>query len=355
MKRHAFTLIELLVVIAIIGILIALLLPAVQKVREAANRMKCANNLKQMGLAVHNYESSYGTLPPGAGPLPTHDNDWANDSRASVQALILPYIEQSNKYNQFDFTYEINSDPHNARARSQDINIYLCPSDPSTAAFEVEDGAPAAPGRSNYFGNIGASAYSGNLDPSTAGLFNFESNQKVFNKHGQLISVRIAEIADGTSNTAMFAEVKRSNSATTGFIGKAIDLQDETAFGFPSFTQASDLTPSDPQCGKRPSAGSNDILYAGLKYYRNLISTSVYTHTRTPNSPQGDCIDSASRAGDGMARYLAAHIAARSYHPGGVNVCFADGSVRFIQDGIDLPTWRALGTRAGGETAANGQ
>src|SRR5579871_3775279 len=108
--------------------------------------------------------------------------DWADDSRASVQALILPYIEQSNKYNQFDFTYEINGDPHNLQARSQDITIYLCPSDPSTAAFPIETGAPAAPGRSNYFGNIGASAYSGNLDPSTAGLFNFESNQKVFNK-----------------------------------------------------------------------------------------------------------------------------------------------------------------------------
>ena len=95
-SRPAFTLIELLVVIAIIAILIGLLVPAVQKVREAANRAKCANNLKQMGLAVHNYESAFATLPPGAGPLPTHDMDWANDSRASVQALILPYIEQAN-------------------------------------------------------------------------------------------------------------------------------------------------------------------------------------------------------------------------------------------------------------------
>src|SRR5579871_2346801 len=106
--RRGFTLIELLVVIAIIAVLIALLLPAVQKVREAANRIKCANNLKQIGLAVFNYESTFSTLPPGAGPLPYNDinNDLDDASRASVQAIILPYIEQSNKYNQFDLSYD---------------------------------------------------------------------------------------------------------------------------------------------------------------------------------------------------------------------------------------------------------
>jgi prepilin-type N-terminal cleavage/methylation domain-containing protein/prepilin-type processing-associated H-X9-DG protein len=354
MKRYAFTLIELLVVIAIIGVLIALLLPAVQKVREAANRAKCANNLKQMGLAVHNYESAFGTLPPGAGPLPTHDMDWANDSRASVQALILPYIEQSNKYNQFDFTYEINNDAHNLQARSQDIAIYLCPSDPSTAAFEVEPGAPAPPGRSNYFGNVGANAYSGNLDSATAGLFNFESNYKVHLKNGQLISVRIADIIDGTSNTAMFAEVKRSNAAT--FDKPRVDLWDAIEFRFSPFgSPPADLVP--PMTCNNPMG--NALRYTGLKYYRNLMTTSVYTHTMTPNSTGGDCIDLTPRnsppPGDGGAAYLAAHIAARSYHNGGVNVCFADGSVRFIQDGIDLTTWRALGTRSGGESSTGNQ
>ena len=351
MKRYAFTLIELLVVIAIIGVLIALLLPAVQKVREAANRAKCANNLKQMGLAVHNYESAFATLPPGAGPLFTHSPDYANFSRASVQALILPYIEQSNKYNQFDFTYDVRNDPHNLLARSQDVAIYLCPSDPSTAAFDTEPGAPAPSGRSNYFGNIGANAYTGNLDSATAGLFNFESNYKVFQKNGQLISVRIKDIIDGTSNTAMFAEVKRGNS--TEVSKPRDDLWDAVAFTFSPFDSTVDFVPST-QCDPRPGTGSA-LHYTGLQYYRNLIITSVYTHTRTPNSTGGDCIDSHARTspppGDGNAAYLAAHIAARSYHNGGVNVCFADGSVRFIHDSIDLTTWKALGTRAGGETS----
>jgi prepilin-type N-terminal cleavage/methylation domain-containing protein/prepilin-type processing-associated H-X9-DG protein len=346
MMRRGFTLIELLVVIAIIGILIALLLPAVQKVREAANRAKCSNNLKQMGLAVHNYESTFATLPPGSGPLTAADlnggpgSDLADDSRPSVQALILPYVEQSNKYNQFNFNFEINGGSQNAAARAQDIPIYLCPSDPSEAAFS-EAGSIGPDGRSNYFGNVGANAYSGNLDSATAGLFNFESNQKVHDKAGVLISVRIAEITDGTSNTAMFSEVRRGNFAGSG---QKVDIWDARYFGFSP--PGDDLVPPS-SCDTRGSA----LRYTGLKYYRDLMTTSVYTHTRTPNSPGGDCIDLNARSGDGGAAFLAAHIDARSYHPGGVNVGFADGSVRFFPNTVDPATWRALGTRSGGETA----
>src|SRR2546427_4141136 len=124
MKRAGFTLIELLVVIAIIAILIALLVPAVQRVREAAARTQCTNNLKQMALAAHNYESEHKTFPPGAGPGPV-----GITSRASVQVLILPYLEQGSTYALYDPTQDVNAGANNANLRKQQIPVYLCPSD----------------------------------------------------------------------------------------------------------------------------------------------------------------------------------------------------------------------------------
>src|SRR5262245_54323378 len=186
--RSAFTLIELLVVIAIIAILVGLLLPAVQKVREAANRSKCANNLKQIGLACHNYESGHRRLPPG-------NTDQPDPSIASALVLLLPYLEQANKYNQFDFSTNIDTSPTNAAARTQDVPIFLCPSDPSTGQRSDSGGPPY--GRCNYYANLGINGNWRNANPATGGPF--------YNKS----QVRITDITDGTSNTALFAEVKR--------------------------------------------------------------------------------------------------------------------------------------------------
>jgi prepilin-type N-terminal cleavage/methylation domain-containing protein len=196
-----FTLIELLVVIAIIAVLVGLLVPAVQKVRAAAARLQCQNNLKQIGLACHTYESANGSLPPGAGSRPS-----GASNSPSTLALILPYVEQDNTYKLFDFTQDVNNTAANAAARDQEVKLHLCPSDPSGATTLDPGGSGKPVGRSNYVGNLGTTADQHSTDPARAGIFNFTVNSV-----GQVTStVRLTDVKDGTSQTAMWSETKRS-------------------------------------------------------------------------------------------------------------------------------------------------
>jgi prepilin-type N-terminal cleavage/methylation domain-containing protein len=264
-----FTLIELLVVIAIIAVLIGLLLPAVQKVREAAARMQCQNNLKQIGLGMHNYESSYSEFPPAAGPLPVLPSGYpgSGTQRPSTQALILPFLEQANKYNQFKFEYDVHTNAINQPARCQDVPIYLCPSDPSSAQFTTTDGPL---GRSNYFVSIGRTANSFDKDASVGGIVYLEFTNTQFNtlknKPG---AVKITGIPDGTSNTSMYSEIKRGNNTTGGTRTAPWDLQNVAFTDFLNYPSSCNTT----------NAG---VRYAGLQYHRAFIGTSRYTHAVPP-------------------------------------------------------------------------
>jgi prepilin-type N-terminal cleavage/methylation domain-containing protein/prepilin-type processing-associated H-X9-DG protein len=317
--RTAFTLIELLVVIAIIAILIGLLLPAVQKVREAANRTKCANNLKQIGLAVHGYHDAYNGVPPQATYVVG-----STFSGYSVHARILPFVEQGNLHAQVNYSLGYAAQPEVCRTK---IPLYRCPSDPKDGT-RFDGGVEFAP--TNYGFNIGTWL---GLDLQTAqggdGAFGYNMRHS------------FAAYTDGLSNTLCAADVKTFTPALLD------GGQPATPFTPPPGTPAQVVAYGgtlDPDYGHTQwVAGRN--LQSGL-------TTTFSPNTLVAYTQAGQTFDvdfTSARVSPTAPQHGYRVVTARSYHPGGVNSLMMDGSCRFVTNAIPQGAWRAMGTRAGGE------
>jgi prepilin-type N-terminal cleavage/methylation domain-containing protein/prepilin-type processing-associated H-X9-DG protein len=318
--RRGFTLIELLVVIAIVAILIGLLLPAVQKVREAAARTQCANNIKQFSLAMHNYHDANQKFPVGAQGRNVNDPNWAypgsdNPKRVAFIAYLMSYIEQAAVAAKYNFTIDFNVGSNVTDIAGIKIPIFNCPSDPTPAAPHPATGDY----KSNYAVNWGSWSYR-----HQGGPLNGVAPYNLGDAAGRApffvnVASRITDIADGASNTLCFSEVRQSpwyilNNNNYDRRGR-IWNDDSTSGQF-----STRLLPNDKR---------GDYCFCDPKntlYPCDPLSASI-TVTTNPD----------------------AYMGARSWHTGGVNVSMCDGSVRFIRNDISAATWVALSSMAAGD------
>jgi prepilin-type N-terminal cleavage/methylation domain-containing protein/prepilin-type processing-associated H-X9-DG protein len=366
MRSQGFTLIELLVVIAIIAVLIALLLPAVQAAREAARRMQCINNLKQIGLALHNYHQTNDVFPPGGFPAYTPTANTGNNASPSAHARLLPFIEQQTLYNALNWSLPVINDPTpanggpaiNSTVSITRISTFLCPSDTPPSWLLTTASAPLpsyrAPGNS-YFASVGSS-------------LEFTSRQTGGPPNGPFSYVgeigrlcRISDVRDGTSNTIGFGEWRMGdgNSSLISipsdvvFLGSlpagtarnngTLTMPNPTLVAsFPAWIQscASALTTS--RTGHTSVIGEAWIFdITGVSFGNVLLPPN-------PKTPNCDASTVASNTLQNPGLY-----GLSSYHSGGANVLMLDGSVRFLKDSTSMQTVWALGSIGQGEVISS--
>ena len=371
-RSRGFTLIELLVVIAIIAVLVALLLPAVQSAREAARRSSCSNNLKQLGLAIHNYESSFQSLPssslypcPAINPITGSQTCWGFG--VSPLVAILPYIEQGTIYSAYNVQLGVyGSFPPstagpitwwaNTTVFNMQLAVFLCPSDSKILKQPV----------TNYVANIGGpfilNGYSGPfvpLNPNMTDNGNGTYTPWVYPYSQNTGPTGLSAILDGTSNTALWSEaVTGTNLPVTAGSGRIPELRGFFPTNFytswnqiPVPAVGNEVLRFIAACNAIPvgtlAVTTNGSSLRGtswqmsLPYYANY---QMYNHMSGPNTRS--C---ANVQVDNIGLDVYGTSPATCYHSGGVNVGFADGSVRFIKETVSLPTWWAVGTRNGNE------